>query len=75
MKVPEVILHELDLLVEDYRARCLWFLRPDFRPQTREEVLSVLRHIEAHGDRAAFQRVAAIRQWLSRPSSESSAGS
>ncbi len=75
MQIPVSIQRELDQLVEDYRMRCLWFLRPDYRPRTSEEALSVLRHIENHGDRAAFLRVAAIRQWLSRPSSETSAGS
>jgi hypothetical protein len=75
MQVPESIQRELDELVEDYRIRCLWFLRPDFRPRTSAEILSVLRHIENHGDRAAFRRVAAIRRWLSRHSSESSASS
>jgi hypothetical protein len=75
VQVPETIQHELDQLVEDYRTRCLWFLRPDFRPRTGGEILSVLRHIETHGDRAAFLRVAAIRRWLSQHSSESSASS
>jgi hypothetical protein len=75
MQVPEAIQREIDELVEGYRSRCLWFLRPDFRPRTNAEILSVLGHIEAHGDRAAFQRVAAIRQWFSRHSSERSANS
>jgi hypothetical protein len=75
MQVPDAIQRELDELVDDYRVRCLWFLRPDFRPRTGAEILSVLRHIENHGDRAAFQRVAAIRRWLSRHSSASSADS
>jgi len=75
MLVPESIQRELDELVEENRARCLWFLRPDFRPRTSAEILSVLRHIENHGDRAAFQRVAALRRWLSQHSSENSASS
>ena len=66
---------ELDRLVDDYRSRCLWFLRPDFYPRTAAEILRVLRQIEAHGDVRAFQRAADIRQWLSRSSSESSAAS
>jgi len=75
MHVPVHVQSELDRLVEDYRTRCLWFLRPDFRPRSSSEILSVLRHIEHHGDRAAFQRVAAIRRWLSRPSNGNSASS
>lgn len=64
---------ELRGLVDEYRTRCLWFLRPDFYPQTREDVLRVLRHIEKNADREGFIRAARIRQWLSPPSSGSSA--
>ena len=62
-------------LVEEYRVRCLWFLRPDYYPSTREERLRVLGHIERHGDRQAFRRAAALRRWLSPGSSAPSAGS
>ena len=62
-------------LVDDYRTRCLWFLEPAFYPATRAEALRVLAAIERHGDRAAFQRSAEIRQWLSPSSSAASAGS
>lgn len=61
--------------VDEYRARCLWFLRPDYYPATPDERETVLRLIEQHGDHAAFHRAAQIRQWLSRPSSARSATS
>lgn len=66
---------EVRSLVDEYRTRCLWFLRPDFYPETREEILRVLGQIERHGDRDGFVRAARIRQWLSPPSSETSAAS
>jgi hypothetical protein len=66
---------ELRRLVDDYRARCLWFLREDYYPGTPEERERVLSLIEQHGDHAAFQRVAEVRRWLSQPSSATSAGS
>ena len=62
-------------LVDDYRARCLWFLREDFYPTTAAECDRVLRLIEQHGDVQAFRRVAEIRAWLSPSSSETSAAS
>ena len=62
-------------LVDDYRTRCLWFLQPGYYPSTRAEALRVLASIERNGDRAAFQRSAEIRQWLSPSSSAVSAGS
>jgi hypothetical protein len=62
-------------LVDQYRARCLWFLRADYYPATLEERLQVLGHIERHGDREAFRRAATLRQWLSRNSSAPSATS
>lgn len=65
----------LRALIDEYRARCLWFLRPDYYPATEAEALRVLDAIERHGDRAAFQRSSEIRQWLSQSSSAASAGS
>jgi len=69
--------HEAELreLVDEYRIRCLWFLRHDLYPETREEALRVLRQIERHADRDGFVRAARIRQWLSRDSSRQSVGS
>jgi hypothetical protein len=62
-------------LIDDYRSRCLWFLAPDYYPASDEEALQVLAAIERHGDRAAFQRAAEVRQWLSPSTSAASAGS
>ena len=62
-------------LVDDYRVRCLWFLRDDYYPATADARERVLRLIERHGDLAAFRRVAEVRTWLSRRSSGTSAAS
>jgi hypothetical protein len=62
-------------LIDEYRIRCLWFLRPDYYPSTPEERLRVLGHIERHGDREAFRRAAVLKRWLSRDSSAPSVGS
>ena len=59
--------------VDEYRAQCLWFLRPDYYPETPSEHADVLRLIERHGDGHAFRQVAWFRQWLSQGSSETSA--
>ena len=66
---------EVRNLVDEYRSRCLWFLREDYYPATRDEILTVLRHIERHRDREGFERAATLRRWLSPPSSATSAGS
>jgi hypothetical protein len=60
-------------LVDDYRAQCLWFLREDYYPDTRASQERVLALIEQHGDLQAFGRVAEVRTWLSRISSDASA--
>ena len=65
----------IDRLVEEYRIQCLWFLRPDYYPTTREERLRALSHIEQRGDREAFLRAGTLRQWFSRHSNEKSASS
>jgi hypothetical protein len=36
----------VDALVNEYRPRCLWFLRPDYYPRTKEERLRILDYIE-----------------------------
>jgi len=59
---------KMQRLVEDYRDRCLWFLRSDFMPTTTEQMLRTLDQIERYGDRAAYERAEEIRQWLQAPS-------
>ncbi len=73
--LPPDIGDALHALVDDYRDRCLWFLRRDFYPTTVAEARHVLDAIERHGDRDAFKRAGRIRQWLSLPSSAASAAS
>jgi len=68
---PEVV----NRLVDEYRRRCLWFLRPDYYPETDAQRLQALEYIERHGDREAFRRAAEVRRWLLRTSSERSAAS
>lgn len=51
-------------LIEEYRDRCLWFLRPDYVPQTPEEVRRVLDLIEQYGDLAGYRRAEDLKSWL-----------
>ncbi len=64
---------EVYQLVDEYRDRCLWFLRPDYYPQTIREAATVLEAIEKHGDRAAFQEAATLKRWFLQNSKENSA--
>lgn len=66
---------QIDELVEEYRDRCLWFLRPDFYPKTDEQRLRILRYIERYGDQVGYRRAAEARRWLSQSSNETSATS
>ncbi len=65
----------IDRLVDEYRLRCLWFLRPDYYPSTDAERFKVLLYIERHGDRDAYRRAREMRRWLSQTSSAPSAAS
>jgi hypothetical protein len=65
----------VDQLADEYRARCLWFLRADYYPTTDEQRLQVLTYIQRYGDREAHRRAAEIRRWLSPPTSAPSAAS
>ena len=51
-------------LIEEYRDRCLWFLRADYMPTTPEEARRVLDLIERYGDRAGYRRAEEIKAWL-----------
>jgi hypothetical protein len=62
-------------LVDEYRVRCLWFLREGYYPETRAEATRVLDAIQRYGDADAFRRAGAVKRWLSASSSETSAGS
>jgi hypothetical protein len=72
---PREIANAVRGLVDEYRDRCLWFLRADYYPETPEEILKTLDYIERHGDRRGYLRAAEVRRWLSRRSSGSFAGS
>ena len=63
----------INRLIDEYRIRCLWFMRLDYLPTTDAERARLLEYIERHGDREGFQRARELRRWLSQHSSESSA--
>jgi len=71
----KAIAEAVNHLADECRIRCLWFLRPDYDPASREERLRVLHSIELRGDRKAFRRAATLKRWLSQDSSATSAGS
>jgi hypothetical protein len=73
--VTTAVAEAINSLVDEYRYRCLWFLRDDYYPATDDERHRTLEYIQRHGDRRAYLRAAEIRQWLSRPSSVRSAAS
>ena len=70
---PESVEQAVNELIDEYRDRCLWFLRPDYYPETNQDRLRTLGYIERYGDVAAFRRAGALRKWLSPSSSEPSA--
>lgn len=63
----------IDALVDEYRVRCLWFVRPGYYPRTVHEQLRVLDAIDRYGDLAAFRRASFLRQWLSQTTNAASA--
>jgi hypothetical protein len=69
---PAAIAQAVRRLVDDYRDRCLWFLRRDYYPAGLRETLRTLEYIARYGDRIGYQRAAEVRRWLSRDSSAAS---
>ena len=59
------VFDDINALAEEYRDRCLWFLKPGFFAGTPEEAFRILDLIERYGDRSAFQRAGKLRKWLS----------
>ncbi len=66
--MKSVVFGEINALVDEYRDRCLWFLKAEFFPKTPEEALRTLALIERYGDRAAYQRAERLKKWLSQVS-------
>jgi hypothetical protein len=73
--VQSISLVEIDRFIEEHRLRCLWFLRPDYRPGTVAERLDALERISRCADIDAFRRAAEFREWLLQSSSGGSVGS
>jgi hypothetical protein len=63
------------LLVDEYRSRCLWFLRQGYYPETTDEAIRVLDSIQSHGDLQAFKRAGELKQWVLANSSGTSVAS
>jgi hypothetical protein len=66
-------MQSVNALVDEYRTRCLWFLRADYYPQTPGDACRILEYIERHGDVAAFRKAATLKKWLLQNSSAPSA--
>jgi hypothetical protein len=71
--IDESLRRQINQLVDTYRDRCLWFLRADYYPTGREDILRTLDYIRRYGDREAFRKAGELYQWFSPNSSEPSA--
>jgi hypothetical protein len=54
--IEEDLRRQINQLVGAHRDRCLWFLRPDYDPTDRQDVLRMLDYIRRYGDREAFRK-------------------
>ncbi len=52
--MDEELRRQIWAFMDENRARALWWMRPDYYPQTREDAHDVLRRIASRGDRALF---------------------
>jgi hypothetical protein len=71
--IDEDLRRQINQLVDTYRDRCLWFLRADYYPTDRQDILRALDYIRRYGDREAFRKAGELYQCLSRDSSKPSA--
>ena len=56
--------HETLALWERNRLRCGWFLRENFTPRTRDELVRCLGMLAQHGDRATYVRARKLMRCL-----------
>ncbi len=70
----EEAIRAIDALVEECRVEALWSFRADFRPRNDRERRQVLEAIQERSGRDVFRRAGVLRAWLSRHSSDESAG-
>ena len=64
---------ELHALVDEYRVQCLWFVKRDYYPRSREGALRMLEYVQKSGDLRGFKQAGELKQWLSQHSSVASA--
>lgn len=69
------IVRAIDLLIDECRVQCLWYVRPDYYRRTDLERLRMLEAIQERSGQAVFQRAGALKTWLSRHSSDAPASS
>ena len=60
--IDEETARAVDALVDEYRARCLWWMRQDFYPRTVTERMRALDAIQRLGDVEGFRRAGALRR-------------
>lgn len=65
---------QIDALVDAERDACLWFLRGDYYPLTRDEQLVTLEAIQARCTLDVYRRAGELKRWLLVSSNETSAG-
>ena len=65
---------EIDALVDAQRDACLWYLRPDYYPHTREEQLVTLEAIQMRCTLDVYRRAGELKRWLLASSNETSVG-
>jgi hypothetical protein len=69
------LVRQVDALVDECRASCLWYLRRDYYPKTDLERVQVLDAIQEHTDADGFRRAGRLKRWLSPNSSGGSVAS
>jgi hypothetical protein len=62
-QTAEQIVEEMRRLVDEYRSRCLWFIRPDYYPRTPRDILRILDYICRYGDTRAYKKALEIKKW------------
>lgn len=71
-ELPKDIQQRVHIIVDEYRTRCLWWMRKDYYPSTLQQSVRVLEDITKNCDAEGFKKAGGLRQWLLQNFSETS---
>ena len=62
--VPPSVREQIESLWEKGKAQCAWFIRPDYQPKTKADLLHCLGLLMRHGNRETYVMARRLKKCL-----------